>query len=71
MVHRHNTEWLLVAGQVKCKLESKDSTTSQPVFVIDSLSRPLLGLPAIEALQLVEWINAVESTEEMFRKKFP
>lgn len=54
-----------------CKLESKDGTTSQPVYVIDSLSRPLLGLPAIEALQLVEWIDAVESTEDRLKKKFP
>ncbi len=53
------------------KLESKDSTTSQPVFVIDSLSRPLLGLPAIEALQLIERIDAVELPEERFKKKFP
>lgn len=54
-----------------CKLESKDSTTSQSVFVIDSLSRPLLGLPAIEALQLIERIDAVELPEERFKKKFP
>lgn len=32
---------------------------------------PYWACPAIGALQLVEWIDAVESTEERFRKKFP
>lgn len=53
-----------------CKLESKNFSTSQTIFVIDSLSRPLLGLPAIEALQLVEWIDAVEVTEERLKIYF-
>ncbi len=66
-----NNKRLLVAGQVMCKVESKDLSTSQTVFVIDSLSRPLLGLPAIEALQLVERIDAVELPEERFKNKFP
>jgi hypothetical protein len=53
------------------KLESKDKSAIQPVFVIDSLARPLLGLPAIEALQLIERVSELEDPGEVFKNKFP
>lgn len=62
---------LPVVGQLVIKLESKDKSAIQPVFVIDSLARPLLGLPAIEALQLIERVSELEDPGEVFKKKFP
>ena len=48
------------------KLESKDKSAIQPVF-----ARPLLGLPAIEALQLIERVSELEDPGEVFKNKFP
>jgi hypothetical protein len=53
------------------KLESKDKSAIQPVFIIDSVARPLLGLPAIEALQLIERVSELEDPGEVFKNKFP
>ncbi|CDQ60651.1 unnamed protein product [Oncorhynchus mykiss] len=62
---------LPVVGHLVIKLESKDESAIQPVFVIDSLARPLLGLPAIEALQLIERVSELEDPGEVFKNKFP
>lgn len=43
-----------MVGQIQSRLESKDKNPIQPIFVIDNLARPLLGLPALTALHLVE-----------------
>lgn len=66
-----NNKVLEVAGQVTCQLKCRKGIVSQPVFVVDSLVRPLLGLPAVEALQLVERVDELQSPGEMFRQKFP
>jgi hypothetical protein len=42
---------LKVRGQFNGTITFKDRTTTQPVYVIDRLATPLLGLPAIKALQ--------------------
>lgn len=60
---------LQVAGELNCQLKSEKGATTQPVYVVDLLVRPLLGLPAIEALHLVERLNVVE--EMNFKEKFP
>lgn len=62
---------LPVVGHLVIQLESKDKSAIQPVFVTDSLARPLLGLPAIEALQLIERVSELEDPGEVFKKKFP
>ena len=70
-----NKKILPVVGQMQSKLESKDKKTTQSGFVIDNLARPLLGLPALTALHLIERVDAVEEQGEkegeVFKKKFP
>jgi hypothetical protein len=53
------------------KLESKAKSAIQPVFVIDSLARLLMGLPAIEALQLFERVSELQDPGEVFKNIFP
>ncbi|KAL6459873.1 hypothetical protein MHYP_G00316320 [Metynnis hypsauchen] len=68
---------LAVVGKIQCSLESKNRDSSQPVFVIDNLARPLLGLPALTALHLVERMEEIDTPEvngdpeKTFKKKFP
>lgn len=72
-----NNTRLSVVGQIQGSLESKDKKSCQPVFVIDNLARPLLGLPALTALRLVERMEKIDTLEEngdperKFKKKFP
>lgn len=69
-----NNKVLPVVGQIQSKLESKDKKTTQSVFVIDNLARPLLGLPVLTALHLIERVEEQEEKEdprEVFKNKFP
>ena len=72
-----NNKILPVVGQMQSKLESKDKNTTQSLFVIDNLARPLLCLPALTVLPLIERVDAVENQGEkedpgeVFKKKFP
>lgn len=66
-----NNTVLQVTGQITCQLKDKNGTVTQPVFVVDSLVRPLLGLPAVEALRLVERVDEREDPGEMFKNRFP
>ena len=44
--------------------------TEQKIFVIQGLSRPLLGRPAIEALAIVSVVEPI-MTQEKVAEKFP
>ncbi|KAL6483174.1 hypothetical protein MHYP_G00080460 [Metynnis hypsauchen] len=72
-----NDTRLAVLGKIQCSLESKNRDSTQPVFVIDNLARPLLGLPALTALHLVERMEEIDTPEvngdpeKTFKKKFP
>ena len=59
-----------VQGHFKGKLEIRNKTTEQDVYVVAKLMRPLLGLPAIEALTLVKRVHTVQVGED-FMKSYP
>ena len=46
-------------------------TTGLCMHVIRNLKTKLLGLPAIQALQIVQRLNAVEAHEQSIREQFP
>lgn len=66
-----------MGGQIQSTLESKDQNSTQPVFVIENLARPLLGLPALTASHLVEPMDEIntlgekEDPEKIFKNPFP
>ena len=54
---------LMVCGQFTGTLTYKQSKTCQEIFVVQRLELPLIGRPAIEALNLISRINFVDSSE--------
>ena len=62
---------LQVLGQFEATLAKKQKGTSQTVFVIRGLKTNLLGLPAINALQLVSRIDSTAKASEDILQKFP
>ena len=57
-----------VLGQVKMQVTYKDCTSTQTLFVIRNLKTNLLGLPAIQALQIVQQLDAVEAQEQSINR---
>lgn len=62
---------LQVSGQFNALIKYKDQTTEQPVFVIQRLAIPLLGLPAIEALQLAYTVDSVQGQTDDVKGLYP
>ncbi|KAL7881030.1 hypothetical protein SRHO_G00032840 [Serrasalmus rhombeus] len=60
-----------VEGCFKGSLTLRGKTTRQDVYVVNELSKPLLGLPAIMALNLVQRVHAVEAQQKDFKALFP
>ncbi len=60
-----------VKGQFKGQLGIKNKTTEQDIYVVAGLSKPLLGLPAIEALKLIQRLYTVHEQQNDFRAKYP
>ena len=60
---------LKVSGQFTGKMSYKQDTTYEKIFVIEGLQQPLMGRPAIEALNLLSRINIVSS--EKFVSLYP
>lgn len=58
---KHNLD---VKGCFKGKLNIKERATEQLVCAVGGLSKPLLGLPAIEALKLISRLHTVIEKEE-------
>lgn len=54
---------LRVLGSYLARLQWQGKTSSQRLYVIDSLSVPLLGLPAIQALEVVRFLGGVQTPE--------
>ena len=54
-----DTHSLLVKGMLTAKLETQTHQTVLPIYVVRELTKPLLGLPAIEQLNLVRRIAAI------------
>ena len=51
---------LPVIGQFTASLKSGTTTCSQTVYVVPDLHMPLLGLPAIQALELVKQVGSLK-----------
>ena len=62
---------LEVEGYFKGKLTIKESTTEQDIYVVAGLSKPLLGLPAIEALTLIQRLHTVQAQLENVKTQYP
>ena len=54
---------LKTLGSLQCKVAYKDVTATQSIYVIDGLKTNLLGLPAIEALQLAVRVASVTKAD--------
>ena len=63
---------LPVTGQFVANLKAGSNTCNQTVYVVPELHTPLLGRPAIEALQLVKRVGSVEDDKAFDpQKSFP
>ena len=62
---------LNVLGSVHVCLKYKEKCTTQEVHVIKGLNHNLLGLPAVEALQLVAKLDTVQDETVVVKEKFP
>ena len=65
---RETTFWRFKAALREC---CQQKVTTQEVFVVTGLSKPLLGLPAIEALHLIQRIEEVREAQEDFKAAYP
>ena len=59
-----------VKGYSTGELEQDDTKVKQDIYVVHDLQTPLLGRPAIEALQLLARINAV-TAKESYKTAYP
>ena len=62
---------LKVYGQFQGTLKYGAHEIQQDIFVVQHLHKPLVGLPAIEALHLVSRVNAVGDLTEQILEKYP
>ena len=59
-----------VRGQFMTTLRHEQSSSLQPVFVVQGLKNNLLGLPAVVSLQLIHRVNNIRTGDDI-RKMFP
>ena len=64
-------EPLSALGSVTVSLNYGDRHTNQEVYVIKGLNHNLVGLPAIEALQLVAMVHSLQDEIALVKEKFP
>ncbi|XP_064469765.1 uncharacterized protein K02A2.6-like [Ornithodoros turicata] len=61
-----------VLGKFRAVIQWKKKTTSQMVYVVHGLRKPLLGLPALLDLEIIRFLNEVEVGEDHWStRKFP
>uniref|UniRef100_A0A8C8DRB5 ribonuclease H n=1 Tax=Oryzias sinensis TaxID=183150 RepID=A0A8C8DRB5_9TELE len=60
-----------VRGRFKGELTFDKRTTMQDVYVVNGLYKPLLGLPAITALELIKRVSAVQTQPVDFKAMYP
>ena len=65
-----NRQKLDVCGMFKTNVCYKEKSTTQKVYAVRGLKRALLGRPAIEALNIVSFVNTVYERDDVV-KKFP
>lgn len=61
---------LQVTGQVGL-IEKSGKKVKQDIYVVPGLVAPLLGLPAIQSLQLLKQIHSIQDTATHFRGQYP
>ena len=59
-----------VIGRVSATLTLGEISSEQELYVISDLKEPLLGRPAIEALKLIERVNAIDR-DQRYKEEFP
>ena len=62
---------LTVCGQFQRTLKQGPYEIQQDIFVIEHLHKPLLCLPAVQALQLISRVNAVRDLAAQVYEKYP
>ena len=60
-----------VLGVHKATIESKNNKTVQDLYVVKGLKKPLLGKPAIQALNILQRINTVSSSKVEPKTEYP
>ena len=64
-------EALNVQGQFKGTLTHGNNSVEQDIYVIKGLRKPLIGRPAITALQLVNRVNTIDSIKQQVVDQHP
>ena len=62
---------LPVIGSFTGSLSHDNMETAEEIFVIEGLSMPLVGRPAISALKLVARVNLIQADREAVAEQFP
>ena len=65
-----NGDKLKVLGKISGYIKHGGEHTIQDIYVVQGLTRPLMGKPAIEALQVIT-LNVQSITSENVRERFP
>jgi len=64
-------EVLNVQGQFKGTLAHGNNSAEQDIYVVKGLRKPLIGRPAITALQLVSRVNTIDSVKQQIVDQHP
>ena len=72
-LHGAGQNILKTVGKINVELQYNNKSINVDIFVIKNLKTPLLGLPAIEKLNILQRINMVEHSSEKinWKEKFP
>ena len=62
---------LKVAGQCTIQLTHEGNSSNEEVFNMEDLKTNLLGLPAIQSLQLIKRVCATTTTSEDIKEQYP
>ena len=62
---------LNVCGQFSGTLQLKTKIVKEEIFVVKNLHKPLVGLPAIQVLNLVMKISTIRWSKETILSRFP
>lgn len=53
------------------ELSIENRTTKKDIYVVEELSKPLLGLPAIKALRLIKRVHSVQAQQRDLKAQYP
>ncbi|KAM7284785.1 uncharacterized protein ISCGN_001879 [Ixodes scapularis] len=66
-----NSESLTTLGKFQAVITSKGKSCEAPIYVVQNLRTPLVGLPTINALGIVRFMDEVAVTEVDYVAKYP